>query len=83
MPAHDSTTPGAPKPCHGPNCSQHPTAPLLPPAPAPTVTFGEWADLAGRLAATAPGGGRFFFDSPVRFPVPRSDSIFHPPRFRA
>src|SRR5258706_1888116 len=50
MAAHDAAPFDAPKPCHGPNCSQAPTAPLLPPAPPPTVSAVEWADLLARLA---------------------------------
>src|SRR5262249_49441684 len=69
MASHNSTRPDAPKPCHGPNCSQHPISPVAPPAPAPTVTFGEWAELAGRLTFAGPGGSGFMCESVSGQPV--------------
>src|SRR6266568_4225991 len=48
-PEGDTSQPAAPKPCQGPNCSQHPSMPLSPPS-APTVSPGDWACLLTQLS---------------------------------
>src|SRR5262245_49863538 len=51
--AHDTPTkPSVPCPCKGPQCSQQPIAPFVPPAPAPTVNPAEWFTLTTVLNAT-------------------------------
>ena len=82
MTPHDAIKPNAP-PCHGPNCSQNPTAPVVPPAPPPTVTFGEWANLLVRLADPFPTRRSLVVDGNAAHPIHHSDPIFHPPRLSA
>src|SRR5579864_8842569 len=41
--ANESSAPAVPCPCRGPECSQQPQAPVVPPAPPPTVTPTDWA----------------------------------------
>src|SRR5579859_2675131 len=45
----ETSEPAAPKPCHGPNCSQRSSMPLLP-LSAPTVAPGDWACLIAQLS---------------------------------
>jgi hypothetical protein len=72
--------PPVPCPCKGPQCSQRPDLPLLPPAPPPSVAPAEWATIFTKLVASANDGRDFLLDSNASDPIHRTDPIFHPPR---
>ena len=75
-----SNKPHFPCPCKGPQCSQRPDVPILPPAPPPSVAPTEWATIFTNLAALANGGRDFLRDPNASYPHNRTDPIFHPPR---
>ncbi len=79
---HDKSPakPAVPCPCQGPQCSQRPDLPLLPPAAPPSVAPAEWATMIARLAAPTNPGRDFLRDNLSANPIDRTDPIFHPPR---
>lgn len=78
---HESHPSNAPVPCHGPNCSQTPRTPIMPPAPPPTITPGEWASLLSQLSDPSPIRCGFVREHSDGQAILHSDPIFHPPRF--
>jgi hypothetical protein len=88
MASHNETGPvgipsPAPCPCHGPGCSRQPQAPILPPAPAPTVTPTEWACLVASVQDGSVAIGRVTDQATAIIPMGCVGSIFHPPRLSA
>src|SRR5262245_31531341 len=75
-----SPKPTVPCPCKGPQCSQRPEAPVLPPAPPPSVAPGEWAPIFTRLIAPSDMKCGFLREPLASRPIDRTDPIFHPPR---
>jgi hypothetical protein len=72
------------KPCHGPNCSRGPTAPL--PLSVPTVTPpspSEWGWLAATPVPAPPHAGACLAESSSPRPTHLASGIFHPPRAAA
>jgi hypothetical protein len=70
----------APKPCHGPNCSQR-QLPELPLAPVPTTTFSDdfcWVAIS--TSAEAQPRSAWPHTADVHIVIHTPADIFHPPR---
>jgi hypothetical protein len=80
MASHLPANSGPVAPCHGPGCSRHLPPPLVPPAAPPTVSAGEWICLFKFQADLSADHVARLTENERLCPIPRIDSIFHPPR---
>jgi hypothetical protein len=72
--------PVAPSPCQGPHCSQRSNLPLVPPAPPPSISAGEWACLNTGGMSDSPCRQHICLEDSSVHPIQFSESVFHPPR---
>ena len=68
------------KPCHGPHCSQAPSAPLAPAPTTPPQTSQEWGCAPDALAPAAIDPTARLDEGQGPRPTRLPSDVFHPPR---